>query len=114
VAATREEILARATEAVARDDIALAEALLAPLAGSADIDAMTLLGTALSLTPDRRADAERILRAATDAGSGAAAHNLATLRSIRGVRQGADQYYELAKLRGFEARVASDPGWWRR
>jgi hypothetical protein len=114
VSATREEILAAATEAVARDDIALAEALLAPLADSADIDAMTLLGTALSLVAGRRADAERLLRAASDAGSGAAAHNLATLLSVERDREGADRYYELAELRGFEAQVASDPGWWRR
>ena len=114
MSSTRDEILADAVSAIERDDLVAAESLLGPLVAVADLHAMTILGTALSLAEHRQADAVSILQAAANAGSGLAAHNLATLLRIVGDTNGAYGYYALADALGFEAQVASDPRWWRR
>ncbi len=109
-----DDTLSAASAAAERGDLALAVALLRPLAANHEAPAMLLLGTFLSQREESRAEALSLLESAADAGCGHSAHNLATLLHLRGDHARAVLFYARSEALGFEASVADDPGWWRR
>jgi len=111
-----DDLLARAQAALYANDIQTVRELLTPVAEGGLRRAQLLLGTALSLEPDRASllEAERWLKVCADAGDGHAAHNLGTLYLRLNQKDLANVYFQLAVDSGFEASVCSDPNWWKR
>lgn len=106
--------IAEAQKALEHQAFGEAENLLLPFAKVNSVEAQSLLGSVYQLQGNFGSVIFWLQKAA-EAGNGCAAHNLGVvyLTSPEGNPEEAQKWLQLAHDLGFEAKVATDPLWFR-